>query len=842
MYIYVEARKCYRLIVIFLILSGFATSGIGQEQRNRESAEKLKRESTLYNVTLKAKSLLDNGEVLKVIEICNIAYDSLYSGPDSHYLGYVNLYKGCAYLRAGNYYLAKKCLLLATSYGVVFQENILKLAGENDLLGLAIESGDKASAEKMYLDLMIPQPGLDNNQMEYLGLMSRVAMAIVFKDTVAGKRIFEKITIDNNSGNYLLERNFGVFQMMLGQPLVAINQLKRALKKCILVNGTNHYQTALCLFHLGNCYLKINKRASAEYCYLKSYKILAPVNDREEWGQVQLKRQYETVLLECLIRQGDLYSEKPEDLKLALGKFKEAIGRILFLSHSITSEMSRFIIAEKGRKAFDGGIASALRLYWQTKEGGYFDQALEWSLQSKSLSLNWLTEKDLIYNAVGIPSELTSHLQSYRRVLDNLLRDTLDNMISVPMDSIGKVLRLYEKTENQIRDKYDEIREKVNAAPIIDRVAGRIINAGNYLGYYDLESVLLVFTVSGKKRDVIEIPKDSLLKAEINQFKQFVSNPPFALYSTEDVLAFSKLSAALYAKLVGCTNMINASNELIIHPDGILLGFPFEALTTAVQQAENFKDLPFLLKKYQIRYVTTPLLVNPGIRPDKKRSAISIITCIETIDTPEVKSEVVDISKLYRNAGLFYLDQIGADRTFSNSLPLLIHISSHLRIDNSAPYKSEIRCSGFNSKGINFRDIMDVPLAESQVYINACESGNGPMNHGEGLMSIGFAFSMAGCTTIIQQNWNAPDKSSAQIAKNYYRNLGYRSPAEALTKAKRNYIKSSESGDDHPYYWAGVVCYSNIRGSKNYWHLIYLSLSLLIAGSIVYLICRNQSH
>jgi len=826
--------------VYLLVINGFL-SLLGQGTHSASNNKNLGNEFFLYQSVYTVKNHLDKGETIKVLKICNEVVDSLTPGLDSRYLGYLVNCKGSVYLRMGNYYLSEQCFNLAHVYGNKYGDKYLIHSSINNLGGLALVANKYAKARKDFQHLLDPKSDIFDESLRFPALMNLFAIAIFEKDSTTGNPLFTLLRpFLKRTDTYLLERNMGRFQMMLNDPESAIPYLKHALVKSITVNGQDHYQTGLCYFHLGECYQTMGIRDSAEVYYSEAARILSARTINGVSGKAEVLPQYETVLIECLIMQGEFYSERPETLLAALEKYTEAINRLLFLSHAITAESTRFIIAEKGRSAFNKGIACALKLFEQSKDDRYLNQAFEWSLQSKSLSLNWLVEKDLIYTSVGIPSELTVKLQAYRKNLDELLGDSLDFVVHVPLDSIGRVIRLYEETEKQIRIKYDEIRKGISADPVSHRINGKIFNKERYLGYYDLDSLIVVFGVTPKGRSYIRVPKDSLLIARINRFKDILTYPPHGLYGSKEVGEFSLLSSTLYEKLVKPALNGSERGNLAIHPDGILLGFPFEVLTTSRVISETYKGLPFLMNRFQIRYLSTPLLIGPKHKPDFKRNAISIISCNDAANIPDVATEVTGIAKKYRHPSIWYLDQEQSN-TFLNDTSLVIHISSHLSVNNQDPLKSGIFCQKSGVPGLTFKEILDYRLSGSQVFINACESGNGPINHGEGLMSLGLAFSIAGCSTIIQQIWKAPDHSSGLIAQSYYKYLGKSGPADAITKAKKEYLRSAKPGADHPYYWAGMVCYSNIAGKARFPQMLLPVLIVIMLGVCAYWFRRKRN-
>ncbi len=144
---------------------------------------------------------------------------------------------------------------------------------------------------------------------------------------------------------------------------------------------------------------------------------------------------------------------------------------------------------------------------------------------------------------------------------------------------------------------------------------------------------------------------------------------------------------------------------------------------------------------------------------------------------------------------------------------------------------------------LTFADILYLNLHGSHVFINACESGSGPLNEGEGLMSLGLAFALAGSTSIIQHQWEAPDRGAYKISLEYYKNLSKNNPAKSLNKAKLEYLENCSSGYDHPYYWAGIVCFGEKDLNKDFNFIyVFLAAICLVAFIAIMLITRRLGH
>ncbi len=828
-------------LIIFLVFLAGQSFVIGQTRQIATSSSSWESEYSLYQLADSAKRLLDQGDAIKVIDLCNNGCDSMIYKYDSKYLGYLNLYKGSAYLRMGNYFLSECCYDLALSYGQNYQLNDLISSAINNMAGLAIVSKDFLKAKELLIRLLNGYNGNKFNSLKISATINLAEIAIMEGDSVAARIYLSDLYQFHDEGvDYLFDRTLGRLTAFLGNRTAAIIILKRALLKGITLNGAYNHQKGLCYLRLAECYDSMNIRDSAEINYSLASQVLsgglylnAPVKGKE-------LPQYETVLVECLIKQGEFYRKNSLTLSLAYDHFQKAIDRLLYLSHAITAESARFIIAEKGRHAFNNGIECALELFDQTKDVRFLEQAFEWSLQSKSLSLNWLVEKNFIYARVGIPVVLIDTLTEYRKKLELLSGKSFENAHDKPTEAFTRLISLYEETENQIRTKYSDIRRGMTLDPISNRIRKKDFSNERYLGYYDLDSLIVIFTISPAGWSFIRIPKDTDLIARISRFKEIISEPPLALYSSIDVHEYAELSYTLFDQLVKPALTGSPMTNLAIHPDGILLGLPFEALTNERVKSLTFKGLPFLLDQFHIRYLSASLMVGPNKVPAWESDSITILSCKDAVAMPDVKAEVDVIAGLFKNSVIYYLDQRKTNELDLGGQNHTIHISGHLTVNSENPLESVIHCAGDVTDGISFRDVLKYQLAGSQVYINTCESGNGAVNHGEGLMSLGLAFSMAGCTTIIQHSWKAPDHASGIMARGYYKHLGRLCPAEAITQSKRQYLRRAGPGLDHPYYWAGLVCYSNIGESNLFIRiLVPIIIGLILCAWVVMLVQKR---
>ena len=434
---------------------------------------------------------------------------------------------------------------------------------------------------------------------------------------------------------------------------------------------------------------------------------------------------------------------------------------------------------------------------------------------------------------------MSTRLKGLRQRLDHLFGETFEQEQSVPIDSLVRANLDYEITERLIQSQYEQILQVRNQNQVFPTTFIQKIKDAIYLGYHELDSVIIVFSLNGPRPKYSIIAKNAQLLSELSQFKKIVSTQPLNVCSSIEVKQFSVLGYRLYSQLIGPFLKDFNGHHILIHADGPLLGIPFGALVRTNSDSDVYKDLPYLIKDYVVQYVSTPMLTN-GL-PWSGHFGLSIITCLNSTGIPETAFEVSSLSTAVPHSTLCYIDDPNCNLDSLNKSGRRIHIASHAVMNTPDPMKSGLACSPNGPVLFNFSDILDLDLLGSQVFINGCQSGDGPLNHGEGLMSLGLAFALAGSRSVIQHLWSAPDRASLLLAEDFYKSINQLPDADGLRIAQKKYLKTISGGLDHPYYWSGLVCYCGYEPTPGNVKFISLII-ILISGSMIYLFLRYRKR
>ena len=262
---------------------------------------------------------------------------------------------------------------------------------------------------------------------------------------------------------------------------------------------------------------------------------------------------------------------------------------------------------------------------------------------------------------------------------------------------------------------------------------------------------------------------------------------------------------------------------MIILPVGRLSIIPFEALLyEEPKENADFSTLPYLVKKYSIRYEFSAALIlqkKPG-RPNDKPAIflcapVSFSEKDNLSDLPATESEVKEIASLFSSqqysSGLYTRDKADEKRVKSPDLKTFsyIHFATHGIVDESNPELSRIflHSEADSEDGNLFAgEIYNLSLDVSLVTLSACQTGLGKISKGEGVIGLSRALVYAGARSIIVSFWSVADESTAELMKDFYKLMLQRKDtnfAADLREAKLHLIANKNYAA--PYYWAPFI-------------------------------------
>jgi CHAT domain-containing protein/Tfp pilus assembly protein PilF len=142
----------------------------------------------------------------------------------------------------------------------------------------------------------------------------------------------------------------------------------------------------------------------------------------------------------------------------------------------------------------------------------------------------------------------------------------------------------------------------------------------------------------------------------------------------------------------------------------------------------------------------------------------------------------------------------------------IVHFATHGLLNQRNPglsglVFSQIRPDGTPEDGyLRLNDVFNLTLPVALVVLSACDSAQGKLVGGEGLVGLTNGFLYAGAASLTVSLWNVNDRATAALMAGFYREMlqrDHRRPAAALRLAQLGMIRDRRWG--HPWYWAPFI-------------------------------------
>lgn len=344
-----------------------------------------------------------------------------------------------------------------------------------------------------------------------------------------------------------------------------------------------------------------------------------------------------------------------------------------------------------------------------------------------------------------------------------------------------------------------------------------------FLQYVVLDSKIYLFVVGPSANDQstkvysINISREQLAHRVLEYRTMLASQDP----------GFSDASTALYQLLVlPAESQIYSANTLCIVPDGILWELPFQALQTganrylienvAIYYAPSLTALSEMSRR-QIRTGPESLLAFANPRIDNKTFSDlkGVVRGDVLAPLPEAETEVKALKRIW-NPNKIFIGPSAEEREFKAraSNYRFIHFATHGILDDINPMYSRLLLSrdvnDANDDGLlEAREIMRMNLSAELVVLSACETAQGRVGTGEGMIGMSWAFMMAGVPTVVASQWKVDSATTSELMIKFHRQLKNQysirltGKSQALRQASLALMKVARY--KHPFFWAGFV-------------------------------------
>ncbi|MBK9492835.1 MAG: CHAT domain-containing protein [Haliscomenobacter sp.] len=333
------------------------------------------------------------------------------------------------------------------------------------------------------------------------------------------------------------------------------------------------------------------------------------------------------------------------------------------------------------------------------------------------------------------------------------------------------------------------------------------------LQYKVFDQLTYVFGLSRKTVFFDTVGATSKLRVLVTQFSKLVSSK--IDHFDYEGMNKAKMVYDLLLKRVLAKSPAQKNLTLIIIPDRFLTDVPFDALPTRLDSTINdWVKVHYLLKKYYVVYAPSWKIWQTNRYLQLANSKYPAAFFSYTIQNNPASNLALAGAKIEKEALANFARTTPYTSYYCTSalfrknatrfriLHFCLHGKSDLsKLDANELYFKTTRDNMYDP--LNGDQIANLELKGKWAIISACETGIGQTN-AEGTYSLSRAFLQAGCAFTISSLWKINNDSSSQILAGFYQNLqDEKKPWKALTKAKRDYIKSMDN--QPPYYWSGLI-------------------------------------
>lgn len=619
--------------------------------------------------------------------------------------------------------------------------------------------------------------------------------------------------------------NSGFAHFLLGEYKVALNYFFEALRR----SDNKKYAEEQCHIYnnIASVYFADGQMDKAISFYSKSIKLSAKMEHLE-------------ILWEAYFGLGRCYEARKEFLT-ALSNYRKSIGTIEQIRSRITLEMFKISFARNKLVVYQHALDLLYSLYSSCPSAALLEEIF--LIIEKAKARAFL--ESLIEARVDTEGTLTPAFMKRERDISHKISGIFLELSGTRLTGQSREKRLQELERQEeeylrvISDMRTEHRDIVGVNSLVICSMSRVQKGlpdkrTALLEYFVGENKSYLFFITRNQTELYELPGRSVLENSLRGYLKILSVPssgPF--YGNR---AAERIASELIFPLQKETQ--SDINALIIVPDGVLYYLPFEALRIDTNGKPSY-----LVEKYKVSYglsstsffllrqkpqtqrpVKNLLAFGAPLRKERqsqeeireKTSAeiwreVYLRDGFALSSLPFSKNEVLSISRYFpAQKKDVFLDREASEAVIKR-LPLreyqIIHFACHGFLDEKFPFRSALVLSIDENQDedgfLQVREIYNLRTNADLVVLSACQSGNGALETGEGLLGLARTFFHAGAHSVLSSIWSINDQSTAGFMGDFYTFLVQgQDKSGALRLAKLKMLKSSRS---HPFYWAGFV-------------------------------------
>ena len=275
-------------------------------------------------------------------------------------------------------------------------------------------------------------------------------------------------------------------------------------------------------------------------------------------------------------------------------------------------------------------------------------------------------------------------------------------------------------------------------------------------------------------------------------------------------LRATESAQSLYTLVLGpMRDLLQGVTDLVVVPDGVLWDLPFQALQPRAGR--------YLIEDAAVSYAPSVTVLREAMRRRADSRAQPLMLAFGNPTgpdpLPETEQEVKQAGAAYGAASRVFVGADATEERWKAEAPKygVLQLATHGVVDNASPMYSHLALArpvaGDREDGLlEAWEIMNLPLRASLVVLSACDTAQGQVAPGEGLIGLMWAVFVAGSPSTLVTQWSVESASSTLLVGAFHqewRGGAGVSKARALQRAAIRVLRTR--GFDHPFYWAGFI-------------------------------------
>lgn len=619
---------------------------------------------------------------------------------------------------------------------------------------------------------------------------------------------------------------------------LGLKNYKKAQDYLIQANAKNHRYMTEALTGIGNCYLAQKDTAAAFAAYDQAMKALAP---KEAVADIVAPSYYLVAALQRLEARKAL---NKNDLKPVLEDCIYIDSVINQVQQQYTRDESKLNLIASSQDFFEVAIETAVKLYKQNRDVKYFNWALHFCERNKAIILRENLKNNQVKQFAGISDELLQKEDSLKANLAYWQKESFKNNSIEIKNKIAEAKVAIEKFEKSLEVTYPgyyklkhDTRVSKETADIQQIISDKTL----FLEYFLGKKNLYILALSKTGAVAYTEPKSNDFDTGFEAFCQAISGDSDVNGFTQNAF---KLYQTLLEKPLKALNVDKQIKRICIVSDAQLAYLPFEILTEEMPKGWLKEDQPkYVLQNYAVSYLYSNTFLNPRQNTDYNNKLIAF--GLNYFENQRKLNPLVDAPKECEEIAQSFNKQVFTNkeatlnqfRKTANQAGIL-HLAMHAKVDTNNFLKSSLE---LQDSSLHIADIYNMNFKKcGLVTLSACNTGNGPVQIGEGVMSIAWAFAKANCPSLTASLWNIPSGTTRNVMTRYYEYLKSGEEKDiALQKAKLDYLNSNEvvSSKTLPKYWAAPILIGDYSPlfSNHTRYFLYIVAIISILGMSIFL-------